>query len=91
MQATDDLPRVVVTSYDMLHRLTCEPCKRSDMNACTGRQVTCYFALAFAWVGTVICRANPRAQAWQRQHCLAVKLLSAWQGMRSVQYAHHDT
>ena len=47
MQGTDDLPRVVVTSYDMLHRLTCEPCKRSDMSACTGRQVIVLSCLCF--------------------------------------------
>jgi hypothetical protein len=39
MQGTDNLPRVVVTSYDMLHRLTCEPCKTGNMKACTGQQV----------------------------------------------------
>jgi hypothetical protein len=51
MQGTNDLPRVVVTSYDMLHRLTCEPCKRSDMNACTGRQVAMLSCFGFrpAW------------------------------------------
>ena len=47
MQGTDGLPRVVVTSYDMLHRLTCEPCKRSDMKSCTGRQVMPCYALVF--------------------------------------------
>ncbi len=38
VQGSAELPRMVICSYDMLHRLTCEACKGSAA-ACTGAMV----------------------------------------------------
>ncbi len=40
-QGGADLPRMVICSYDMLHRLMCEACKGSSTAACSGAVVRC--------------------------------------------------
>ena len=40
-QGEDALPRVTVTSYEMLRRLTCEPCRTGAQAQCTGARVCC--------------------------------------------------
>lgn len=40
LQGSDALPRMVICSYEMLHRLTCESCKRSTTGPCTGAAVS---------------------------------------------------